>query len=219
MRLALGFLVLLASLSACAPYTQEWSPAQSPKRNVVNWVEVRHPVAFAGGAAELAPADRAALERFVGRQARGESVRITVAAADPGSPLAVRRETAVAAHLRSLGLDATLGPVAADAANPSAVVVSVGRFVVTPPSCPDWSKSAGGDPANTTGSNFGCASAVNLGLMVADPGHLVRGAAMGPGDGDALAKGIRDYRGGKSEKPAPVTTLSITGGAASGGAQ
>lgn len=213
MRMTFLLTGLLAALAGC-DYTEQWSPAQAPKRNTVNWIETRHTVAFADNAAALAPADRAALERFLGRQARGEAVRLTVAAANPASPLAMRREAAVAAHLRSLGFDVTLGPVAAEPVGQTGVVVAAGRYVVTPPACPDWSKPAGGDPANTTGSNFGCASTANLGMMVADPAHLVRGAAMGPGDGEALSKAMQDYRRGTPEKAAPVTTLSITGGAA-----
>ena len=49
------------------------------------------------------------------------------------------------------------------------------RYLVTLPPCPNWSKPAAGagDFTNTPSSNFGCAAAVNLGLMVANPADLV----------------------------------------------
>ena len=203
MRFVIALFGVLIAVSACSPYTEEWSPSQSPKRNTVNWVEIPYVVPFAGNSTELAPAERAALDRFIGRQARGQTIRLTVAAADSGSPLGVRREAAVAAYLRGRGLDPKLGPVATEGVNRSGVVVAIGRYVVTPPSCPDWSKTGGGDSANQTDSNFGCAAETNLGLMVADPGDLVRGAPMGPADGDMLARGIENYRKGAAELPTP----------------
>ena len=62
-------------------------------------------------------------------------------------------------------------------------------------------------------SNFGCATETNLGLMVVDPGTLVRGQPMGPADGEAQAKSIKDYREGNAVAPASV---SISGGAGAG---
>jgi pilus assembly protein CpaD len=214
MRKSIVALAALIALGGCTPYTEEWSPSQSPKRNTVTWVETQYAVPFANGSAVLSEADRAALERFLARQARGDSVRLTVAAADGGGALAVRRETAVVDYLRSRGLDARLGPLAGQGGGRSTVAVAVGRYIVTPPTCPDWSKPAGGDSGNTSGSNFGCATATNLGMMVADPGHLVRGAAMGPGDGEMLAKGVQDYRSGKADKRSPAAMSNSGGGAA-----
>jgi pilus assembly protein CpaD len=215
MRRSIVVLATLVALGGCTSYTEEWSPSQSPKRNAVTWVETQYAVPFADGSAVLSAADRAALERFLARQARGETVRVTVAAADGGGALAVRRESAVVQYLRGRGLDARLGPLAGQGGSRSTVTVAVGRFVVTPPNCPDWSKAADSDSGNTTSSNFGCATATNLGLMVADPGHLVRGAPMGPGDGEMLAKGVEDYRTGKTDNGSPTTTLSTSGAGAS----
>ena len=56
-----------------------------------------------------------------------------------------------------------------------AAVIRRERCLVTLPPCPDWSKPAvgAGDFTNTASSNFGCATAVNLGLTVAQPADLV----------------------------------------------
>ncbi|HEX9489010.1 MAG TPA: CpaD family pilus assembly lipoprotein, partial [Stellaceae bacterium] len=72
---------------------------------------------------------------------------------------------------------------------------------VTPPDCPNWSKPASGDHSNTLPSNFGCADATNLGLMVADPRDLVLGRSLGPPRGDPALYGYSRYRTGKPRKP------------------
>ena len=222
-RRRIGFLYLAAALVllvACTPRTENWSPAESQKRNVVNWAEYQHAVAFPAGSDQMAPAERAALDGFLGRIAGGEGVRISLTGAAAGDEaLAMRREASVAAYLRSRGLRPQLGAAPA-AATGDGVRVSVGRYVVTPPSCPDWSKPSGGDPGNTVSSNFGCATTANLGLMIADPGALIRGYPAGPGDGESLAKGVQNYRENKTPW-LPVTAgfqLGGTTGGTAGGA-
>jgi pilus assembly protein CpaD len=216
-RFALQALAGLALLAACTPRTEEWSPAESPKRNVVSWVEYHHSMAFPAGSATFSPEQRAGLDDFLDRVAEGEGVRIAIAGGPGGDDaLALRRETAIAGYLRGRGYRPQLGtaPAGAPASTPSgAVTISVGRYIVTPPSCPDWSKPPGLDSANRVASNLGCATEANLGLMVADPGNLVRGYSLAPGDGDTLAKGIQNYRKNEwktsHEEPwLPVTTTS-----------
>ena len=69
------------------------------------------------------------------------------------------------------------------------------RYVVTLPPCPDWSKPAAGagDFTNTASSNFGCANAVNLGLMVAKPADLAEAAPLGPAAGQPAAAAVQRY--------------------------
>jgi pilus assembly protein CpaD len=80
---------------------------------------------------------------------------------------------------------------------PGRVRVAVERYVVTPPSCPDWSKPVGEDFQNTPQANFGCANTANLGMMVANPRDLIRGRSPGSSDGAAVSAAIRRYRDGK----------------------
>lgn len=212
---ALAFALVLASLGACTPRTENWSPAQSPKRNLVSWAEYHHSVAFRARSAELGADQRAALADFLGRNGGGEGVRLFVAAPEAGDPaLALRREAAVAGLLRASGRKAELAP-ALPAEAGEMVRVTVGRYVVTPPNCPDWSKPATGDSGNSVSSNFGCATTANLGLMIADPGALIRGYPAGPGDGEFLARGVQDYREGKTAPLAGGSTAQ-PGGATSG---
>lgn len=218
----IGLLALAAALAlvvACTPRTENWSPAETQKRNVVNWAEYQHAVSFPAGSMDVTSAERASLDRFLGRIANGEGVRITVAsAAGVDEAQAMRRETAVAGYLRSRGFQPQLGATAAPGTGDGVRVV-VGRYIVTPPNCPDWTKPAGVDRANQVSSNFGCSTEANLGLMIADPGALVHGYAAGPGDGESLAKGVQNYRENKTLwLPSTASSqLGATTGATAGG--
>ena len=43
-------------------------------------------------------------------------------------------------------------------------------------------------------SNWSCATAVNFGMMLADPQDLARGRDPGRADGEAMARSIENYR-------------------------
>jgi pilus assembly protein CpaD len=71
------------------------------------------------------------------------------------------------------------------------------RHLVQLPPCPDWSRESGVDYANLPGSNFGCATQTNLGLMIDNPSDLARGRKLAPADGIHAAEGIVRYRTGE----------------------
>jgi hypothetical protein len=71
------------------------------------------------------------------------------------------------------------------------------RHLVQLPPCPDWSRESGLDYANLPGSNFGCATQTNLGLMIDNPSDLARGRKLAPADGIHAAEGIVRYRTGE----------------------
>jgi pilus assembly protein CpaD len=196
-------------LGACAPATEHWTPAESPKLPRVDWVTFHHRVAFDPGAPGMTEDEAARLARFIRRLAdpAASSTRVTVQGArDRDTRLAIRREASVLARLRNAGLAPVLAPAADGPAAGDGVTVTVGRYVASAPRCPDWSKPADGDPANVASSNFGCATATNLVRMVVDPGTLVRGRAPGPADGEALAGGIEAYRKGEAQESTPALT-------------
>lgn len=212
---------IVGGLAACAPATEYWTPAESPKINRVDWVEFHHRVAFEPGSDALAGDEAARLDRFLLRFAddRPPSARILVRGPEADdTALSRRREAAVLASLRDTGLKAKPVRAGEDAVAlaPGGVLVTIGRHVVTPPRCPDWSKPADGDPANQVGSNFGCATATNLGLMVADPATLLRGSLPGPADGEALAASIEAYRSGRTATTTEAASQDPFQGGATG---
>ena len=212
--LALG----LSTLAACADRTTYWSPTESPKKNKVSWAEFHHPVYFTGSSAKLNKAEKEALARFLSRVARGHGVQVMLAtgSAKP-SALTKRRETTLASHLIASGHSVSrIQAQKSYTPRPGKVRVTVGRYIVTPPACPDWSKDPTGDPANQVTSNYGCANETNLGLMVANPESLIRGTDIGPADGEAVTKGIENYRAGEVEKAGATSARDGAGGGGSG---
>jgi pilus assembly protein CpaD len=207
--LSLRGLACLASVllvAACVGDASEhWSPQEAPKENKVTWITFDHEVAFTSSASSLSQTERAKISRFLDEIDLGNSDHVFIRAnRGPGN----HQVAAVAKHLRTMRVKAEI-IVARGAVRPVSVVV--GRYLVTPPRCPDWTKQPGLDIANRRSSNFGCATTSNLGLMVADPGDLVHGAPMGPSDGEKGATAINKYRNDKVEAP-PTVTLSVQGG-------
>jgi len=106
-------------------------------------------------------------------------------------------------------------------------VIGVGRYAVTLPPCPNWSSPPNATYTNAHTSNWGCAAATNLGLMVASPANLVSGRALAPADAAITSNAVRLYLADKV-KPPPTPTASPfaattggggdTGGAPGGGA-
>ena len=75
----------------------------------------------------------------------------------------------------------------------------VQRSSVSLPACPNWSQPPNEGFDNQPMSNWSCATAVNFGLMLADPNDLVRGRDPGNADGEALARSIESYRKGRTK--------------------
>ncbi|MCH7692101.1 MAG: hypothetical protein IIC54_01750 [Proteobacteria bacterium] len=179
--------------------------AREPRADLVQY---GHDVAFAAGEARLTNGQRQRLDAFLARLESGYGDRFYVVAGRgrKGEPkqaaarLGERRRQAVMAflelrRLRVLPLRIEFG---IDAPVRGAVKVIVRRYVVTVPGCPDWTGRPGISYGNTPSSNFGCATAINLGLMVADPGDIVAGRHPGLMDGEFIARSIERYRKGET---------------------
>ncbi len=198
-------LAMTTTMAACSSRTDNWSPAQSPKVNKVNWVSFSHNVRPAKLGNGLSTAERDRLDQFTEEVSLGYGDQVVIK-----TPRRHRAKTAaaLARYFRARRLDPKIQVIDGNRRRgDDTMTVIVGRYVVTAPKCPDWTKPAGPDPSNRVSSNFGCASISNLGLMLADPGDLLRGRPKGPGDGVAASRLVRKYRNGN------VTELSKTGSA------
>ncbi len=185
------FLALL--LAACVPPAAQWSGAEAPKEIKVEWVNFRHDVSFTSGQAAPSDFERARFQSFLAQMRMTPSSRVAVAAAE--GPLAGPRAEAVRALLDEQRIESmSLARGSLSDLGQGSVAVIVGRYVATPPNCPDWRKPANQNFQNSPSSNFGCANAVNLALMVEDPADLLRGRPLGPGDAAGLVHGIQRYR-------------------------
>jgi pilus assembly protein CpaD len=221
MMFAIPLLLAAAFLATgCTPQPARWTPAEAPKANKVNFVTISHEVQFMAGAAAPTSIEVAALSRFLDDTAVGYGDQVTIATGPrSGNPatesLTNRRLQAVGTMLRQHGIEAHVAqrPTVDGALARNGVAVTVGRYVVTPPACPDYSKPEADDFNNTPGSNYGCATTANLGLMVANPADLVHGQTPGPADGDFAARGVQLYRDGKIAKGlAPAMSGAAVGG-------
>lgn len=86
-------------------------------------------------------------------------------------------------------------PVTAGAVAPGTVRIVVTRSSANVPGCPDWSAKSETNLKNATSTNYGCATNANMAAMVADPEHLLQGAA-GKGQTTVMSstKAIDSYR-------------------------
>lgn len=222
--------MLCLLLAGC---TSEWDmQGVDPKdyyaaNPIINKVERRTAAAqahFVPGESRLSAAQLEKLRdglRAVSREA-AQTVTVELSSSDMHSRS--RR-----AHLSKL-LNAMGFPRADFRRNPDLyadeVRVVMSYAVAIAPDCPDWRVSPVTTYSNTRGPNFGCAHAVNLGLMVSDPRDLVRGRGDVPPDPDRNAIVIQQYRAngaaatssgsgssgdsGSSAAAAPSTTSTTT---------
>lgn len=201
--LALG----LAGLAGGCTSQSQWHDTATAKRNTVELVRMTHMVEYDAGASRLSAAQAAALDAFMAENGLRYGDEVWV---DAGTgPLASARREAVISRFREMGItvsDADLAYGPAPARNEARVIV--GRYVVTPPDCPDWRKPSDRDYLNTPSSNMGCATMTNLGLMVANPKDLLHGREHGSADTERVTDAVNKYRSGKVEDLEKTETKS-----------
>jgi pilus assembly protein CpaD len=73
--------------------------------------------------------------------------------------------------------------------------VVVSRAIATVEGCPDYRRGNFADVANSTASNYGCATALNMAAMIANPQDLVEGHSYDrTADAQLSVKAIKTYR-------------------------
>jgi pilus assembly protein CpaD len=200
----------MLGLAACAA---EYSKSEAPDTLRVDGAESRLSIAFAGGSDHLATGEAARLDRMVLAGNIRPADRVAIAAA--GSPgLAGRRAAAISRELLRYGI--VTQTLALDAVPANHAIVSVGRYAVTLPTCPNWSQSLSYDFTNAFTSNYGCANATNLGLMVASPADLVSGRPLAATEAQPAVAAVQRYLTDRVKQP-PSPTASPFGGGGGGG--
>jgi pilus assembly protein CpaD len=142
--------------------------------------------------------------------AYGDRIAIDDASASPAVREDVARVAGRYGLLVSDGAPVTEGLIA-----PGKVRVVISRSRASVPGCPDWTDKFNETLNNATDSGFGCAINGNLAAMVADPQHLLHGAA---GTGDTVimssTKAIETYR---EQKPTGAGGLPAVSSQSAGG--
>ena len=213
-------IVASAALQACAPPGSDWTSSEAPRELRVDFQRLTHTASFVPGTAQLDRGEEQGLMAFlaVSQSNPDDPVLLEAPADDKASN---QRISALARTLSRKGFAVATLPPARDVIPPNALLVVVERYTVTPPDCPNWTKSPAEDHDNMPSSNFGCANLTNLGYMVADPRDLVHGRQLGPADADAWSLAIQRYREGKTTAlPAlnAASTYSATQGPGGSGA-
>ncbi|HUC71228.1 MAG TPA: CpaD family pilus assembly lipoprotein [Stellaceae bacterium] len=211
----LHLLAFALALAACAPGAAEYTKSEAPDRLQVQGSTSAVELAFAPGSARLAPSAASRLDSLVANGAIRPADRVAVAAAGPPA-LAAARDAVIASRLLRWGIVADARPLTA--VPPNRAILTVGRYAVTLPPCPNWSMPRPNDFTNAPPSNFGCAVAVNLGLMAASPADLVAGRQLAPADGKPAAAAVDRYLNDKVEPLAGEASLGPIQGGSGGGA-
>ncbi len=221
-KLVLASVVLLAGCQVGGENIEDWSDIPEAKKATASRVYNVHDVLFAANGATLNESEGRRLELFVRSVNLGQSDQVYVV---PGrGSMARRRQVTVSDFLAARNISINPSPETAGVGGPptDAVSVIISRYVVSLPGCPDWT----GERTtynNVPTSNWGCASAINLGRMVARPEDLVRGRRPGPFDGELGARSIDLYRKGETkpltlESVGPIEAQQQSSGSSSGGA-
>lgn len=186
----LTILLVLVALAGCKA-TADRPIIEYTKKNKVDLVRFEHNVMYRNGERDPSVSERTKLDAFLRNIQIGSGDFILLDGGSPEQRIALGARLAYQ-HLsvHQTGEDGT----------PGRVNVFVERYVVTPPSCPDWSKPVGQDSENTPLTNFGCANTANLGMMVVNPRELIRGTTPGPSDGEAVSAAIKRYRQGETKE-------------------
>ena len=208
--------VLIPVLFWLAGCAAEYSKSEAPTDLRVDGAESRREIAFAAGSATLSPSEIRKINDWVLSGTIRPADHVAIAGGGPPA-LAQARTSAIAKALLRWGIVATAEPFADVAANRA--VVNIGRYAVTLPDCPNWSQSLQWEFTNAYTSNYGCADATNLGLMVASPGDLVSGREFTGIDAVPAINAVNRYQTDKiTPPPQPTASPFSGGGGASAGA-
>jgi pilus assembly protein CpaD len=214
-RLLPFVLPALFALAACQPGVAEYTKAQAPGELTVAGAVGQYQFRFPPGSDRLFAGERARLARLAAIGSIRPEDRVTIAAAGPPA-LAARRQRAIARVLLAHGIVAL--PIALADLPPNRALLEIGRYTVELPPCPNWSQLPYSEFTNQPSSNYGCATAVDLGLMMASPADLVDGRPLPPADGAPAVSAVRRYLQDKAYPPvSPGTPTPFSGGASGGG--
>jgi pilus assembly protein CpaD len=211
---ALSWTLVLA-LAACVPGVAEYTKTEAPTTLRVDGARSPVTVIFARGSDRLVAGQAGRLAQLVQDGDIRPADRVEIAAAG-GEGLAQRRFAALARTLLRYGIVADGRSIAG--VPPDRAVIVIGHYSVTLPACPNWSKSPATDFTNEASSNFGCASAVNLGMMVASPADLVSGSGVAAIEGKPAVSAVNRYLDDKVTPPVSADVGPIAAPAGTGSA-
>jgi len=200
---ALALCLAPLAMSACTDHRlvteATWKQQEAPAQPQVQRVDVQHVVPFAAKDLEITDVEREALAMFVRQSNLQPGSHVSVAAPTKTATQVARSRNRVASvrnELQRMGVSSSI--VQAEPTNNQStgdeVVVFAQTVAVLPPDCPGYNQPIVLDYEWRPNTRLGCANAVNLGLMVANPNDLAQGRPIGPADAESNAIAIQRYR-------------------------
>lgn len=177
--------------------------AREPKTAVVTPSETSFAVRFPMGESALEDAERRAAVGFLNRRATetSDEVFVDFGVLHETTEIAADRRVTISEVIVAAGLSPENVRVRANVRGvaENEINLTVRTFLVTLPGCPDFTSRSGRTFDNRPHSNWGCATATNLGLMVAEPSDLLRGRGDTHGDAAALVLSTQRLRAGQTK--------------------
>lgn len=169
--------VMVALLgTACAsdrPTTYKGALDYYPK-NEVEVTDFSHAVSFADGSAILSDAEKAGLDNFVYSQGLGYGDQLVLDFAT-GDTAWGEKMTAVNNFLKTRGFWVKYATQSGSISDVNSAALVVTRYSVITPDCVALAKESFVPGELWENKTFGCVTAHNLGLMVANPQDLIEG--------------------------------------------
>jgi pilus assembly protein CpaD len=195
------------AMSACTDHRlvteATWKQQEAPAQPQVQRVDVQHVVPFASKDLEVSDVEREALAMFVRQNNLQPGSHVAVGAPTKTAAQAARSRNRLASvrnELQRMGISSSI--VQAEPTNNQStgeeIVVFAQTVAVLPPDCPGYNQPVTLDYEWRPNTRLGCANAVNLGLMVANPSDLAQGRPIGPADAEMSAAAVQRYRTDKT---------------------
>src|SRR5215470_16425647 len=176
-----------------------WKQQEAVAGPEVRRVDVQHVIPFARNDLELSDIEREALQMFARQTNLQPGSHVSVAAPAKTAAQTARARNRLASvrnELQRMGISSSIvqaEPTTSQSTGDE-IVVFAQTVAVLPPDCPGYNQPITLDFEWRPNTRFGCANAVNLGLMVANPSDLAQGRPVGPADAEPNALAIARYR-------------------------
>lgn len=200
-----GMLLLGGCETGTGTNIEDWSNIPERHEATAKRVFYTHDVLFSGGLSVLNESEKTRLGMFIDSATIGGSDGVFLVPGNSPNGRVWARNVAKFLAARNVQVAPLPKEIGVGGPPGQAVSVVVSRYVVSLPGCPDWSGERF-TYNNVPTSNWGCATAINLGRMIARPEDLVRGRTPGAFDGELGARSIELYRKGETK---PLTQESI----------
>jgi len=185
------------SLSACGS-VENFKNVRQAKQPVVTKVAKHFDVSFEYSSSLLNQDAALKLDQFIMKNEITRQDDLFVLISEQGGRMGELRAEEIAAYFRHVGLKPKF-KLGAKQGQKQSVQVRLDRYIVSVPRCPNWSQDPSSSYNNQASSNFGCAQAANLALMIGNPKDLIVGRENSLADGVYLSNTIQSYRAPKTD--------------------